>query len=347
MAKRTRRAGARKAGLGCGASRMLATGLAIAASGVAAGPASAGSGSTTIFACYSDSTDALSYLKPPATSCPSGSTKISWAEIGPQGAQGKAGAQGAQGKSGANGAQGAQGEAGAQGGQGAQGRSGGAGAQGTPVQSGTAGAQGTTGANGPQGATGARGATGPQGGTGATGGQGATGPQGATGAMGAQGTTGPQGATGPQGIPGAVQAAYDYVKSSPSIPPDTTMVVARFSPTGPGYFVVTDTTDIGMPKTNASCWLAELRSDEHLVSITPPVENFDPGNSRTAPLTVTGDVLAGAGSPIWIECKNDGSVSSDPYQSELTAVQVNGISSEVSKRPAQRFTRSAHAPGLR
>jgi len=131
--------------------RMLATGLvAMAASGVAAAPASAGGGGgSTIFACYSNSTDALSYLKPPATTCPSGTTKISWNVTGAQGAQG---AQGAAGKAGAQGKAGA---AGAQGATGAQGKAGAAGPQGAQ------GAQGKAGAAGPQGVPGATGATGP------------------------------------------------------------------------------------------------------------------------------------------------------------------------------------------
>jgi len=155
MAGKKVRAGAHKSGRTSGAARrrMLATGLvALTASGVAAAPASAGGGGgSTIFACYSNSTDALSYLKPPATTCPSGTTKISWSSTGPQGAQGAAGAQG---KAGAAGPQGKAGAAGPQGAAGAQGKAGAAGAKG---------AQGAAGAKGAQGAQGATGATGPEG----------------------------------------------------------------------------------------------------------------------------------------------------------------------------------------
>jgi hypothetical protein len=62
---------------------------------------------------------------------------------------------------------------------------------------------------------------------------------------------------------------------------------------------------------------------------------------------MTGDFDVLAGSVVRVLCRNDGSLSEPMYHAEVTAVQVNGISSEVSKRPAQRFTRPAHAPGLR
>lgn len=209
--------------------RRLGAGLAavVAAGGLAAGPAQA---STTIFACYSDSTDVLSYLAPPATSCPSGSTEISWAQAGPQGPQGAKGMnfRGLWGSTdsyavgdvvfysgsswyakvantgsappgtdwimvaekGAQGARGAQGAQGAKGAQGAQG------------------AQGAKGAQGSQGAPGAQGAAGPQGSQGAPGG---------VGLQGAQGAQGPQGDQGPSGPPGATTVwTYATSKSSPN-----------------------------------------------------------------------------------------------------------------------------------
>ncbi len=86
---------------------LAATGLAatMAATGLAAAPASA-SGSSTIYACYSDKTKALYYSKPSAK-CGTGFTRISWNTQGPQGPQGARGAQGAQGHQGAQGAAGA------------------------------------------------------------------------------------------------------------------------------------------------------------------------------------------------------------------------------------------------
>src|ERR1700683_1884540 len=69
-----------------------------------AGPAGASS-PTKIYACYSDLSDALSYLNyPTVKSCASGSTRISWNITGAQGAQGAKGARGSQGATGPQGA---------------------------------------------------------------------------------------------------------------------------------------------------------------------------------------------------------------------------------------------------
>jgi len=333
--------------------RLVATGLAaMAASGVVAAPSSAGSGSTTIFACYSDSTDALSYLKPPATSCPSGSTKISWAEAGPPGAQGKAGAQGAQGKSGANGAQGtqgAQGEAGATGAQGAQGAQGATGVQGAQGKAGATGAQGATGVLGPQGATGTAGPQGALGTAGTAGARGATGPQGATGTRGGQGATGPLGATGPEGAPGAAKGYYRYVTSSVTIPAPDPTVVATFAPSNPGDFAVTDTTDVAFPSSPAvstRCWLNAVASNGDQKSSTPQAENSQSGPARTLPFTVTGDFNLLAGSQIQVLCSTNEATPDTAHYSELTAMQLSGISNAFGNQLAHRFTRAANAAGL-
>jgi hypothetical protein len=86
----------------------------------------------TIFACYSNTTKALSETTKTA-GCKTGFTELSWNAKGPQGPQGAPGPQGAKGAQGVQGPQGATGP------------------------------QGAKGAAGPQGATGAQGATGPQG----------------------------------------------------------------------------------------------------------------------------------------------------------------------------------------
>ncbi len=77
----------------------------MAATGLAAGPAGA-SGSSTIYACYSDKTKALYYSKATAK-CARGLTRISWNTQGPQGPQGARGPQGAKGKQGPQGPPGA------------------------------------------------------------------------------------------------------------------------------------------------------------------------------------------------------------------------------------------------
>jgi hypothetical protein len=77
---------------------------------------------TKIYACYSDKTDALTYLNyPTVKKCVGGETLISWNTSGAQGAKGATGAQGAQGAQGSKGPQGVKGPQGSAGPQGAQG----------------------------------------------------------------------------------------------------------------------------------------------------------------------------------------------------------------------------------
>ena len=137
----------------------LATGGAEAAG--AAGAPHLTTTTGTIYACYSNTTKALSETTKTA-GCKTGFTELSWNAKGPQGPQGPQGAKGAQGPAGPQGVTGPQGAVGPQGPAGPQG------------------AKGGQGATGPQGAPGSQGATGPQG---APGSQGATGPQGPPGAI--------------------------------------------------------------------------------------------------------------------------------------------------------------------
>jgi hypothetical protein len=132
--------------------------VATAVSATVIGPSMAGganlpsTGSTKVFACYSDSTGEL--FRVTSSSCPTGETSISWNATGPKGAQGAQGVQGAQGPQGARGAQGPQGASGPQGVTGAQGAKGNTGAQGAPGAQGAKGNTGNTGNTGPQGAAG-------------------------------------------------------------------------------------------------------------------------------------------------------------------------------------------------
>jgi hypothetical protein len=114
---------------------------------------------TKLYACYSNTTDALSYLNyPTVKKCASGSTLISWNITGAQGAQGAKGAQGSAGAQGAQGAKGSTGSKGPQGSAGAQGVKGAQGAQGAQGAAGAKGSKGPAGAQGAQGAPGANGA---------------------------------------------------------------------------------------------------------------------------------------------------------------------------------------------
>jgi hypothetical protein len=143
-------------------------------------PAPRATAPAKIYACYSDKTDALSYLNyPTVTKCPSGETRVSWNTVGPQGAQGARGPKRAQG------AQGAQGVRGPQGAQGPQG------SQGPPGPQGSAGPQGGQGPKGSQGARGARGRRGARGTPGSQGPQGSAANVTATDASATYGTSGP------------------------------------------------------------------------------------------------------------------------------------------------------------
>jgi len=128
----------------------LATGGAVTADAASTAPAVTTTTTGTIYACYSNTTKALSETTK-AAGCKAGFTELSWNAKGPQGPQGPQGAQGSAGPQGAKGAQGATGP---------QGPAGPQGAQGTTGPQGPAGAQGGT---GPQGAAGPQGSVGPQG----------------------------------------------------------------------------------------------------------------------------------------------------------------------------------------
>jgi hypothetical protein len=125
MHHKARRAGAVMAGVTAAA---LVTGAAEAASAAGA-PHTTTTG--TIYACYSNTTKALSETTKTA-GCKTGFTELSWNAKGPQGPQGPQGAQGATGPRGAKGAQGPAGPQGGAGPQGVKGPQGAAGPQGAP-----------------------------------------------------------------------------------------------------------------------------------------------------------------------------------------------------------------------
>jgi len=115
-----RRAGAVMAGVTAAA---LATGATEAAS-AAGGPAPpVNITSGVIFACFSNTTKALSETTK-AKGCKTGFTELSWNAKGPQGARGATGPQGAKGATGPQGPAGPQGAKGAQGATGPQGAAG-------------------------------------------------------------------------------------------------------------------------------------------------------------------------------------------------------------------------------
>ena len=106
----------------------LATGAAEAAT-AAGGPVPQITTTGTIYACYSNTTKALSETTKTA-GCKTGFTELSWNAKGPQGPQGPQGAKGAQGPAGPQGVTGPQGAVGPQGPAGPQGAKGGQGATG-------------------------------------------------------------------------------------------------------------------------------------------------------------------------------------------------------------------------
>lgn len=99
---------------------LLAAGVAASMAAAGMAPSSAGAASSgKVYACYSDSTNAL--YRATSSTCKPGFTSISWNKQGPQGARGAKGAQGSKGAQGAKGTKGAQGSQGAQGANGAVG----------------------------------------------------------------------------------------------------------------------------------------------------------------------------------------------------------------------------------
>jgi hypothetical protein len=116
------------------AAGFAATALATGGSGIASAasnPPHINLTSGVIYACFSNTTKALSETTK-TKGCKTGFTELSWNAKGPQGAQGAAGPQGAKGAQGAAGPQGAKGAQGAPGPQGPAGPQGAKGAQGAP-----------------------------------------------------------------------------------------------------------------------------------------------------------------------------------------------------------------------
>jgi hypothetical protein len=140
--KGARRVAAVTLGVGAAAALAATGGVALAN---AAGTPDVTAG--TIYACYSNTTKALSETTK-TTACKTGFTELSWNAVGPKGPAGPQGAKGATGPQGATGSTGPQGAKGATGNTGPQG---------------AAGPQGATGSVGPQGPAGPQGAVGPQG----------------------------------------------------------------------------------------------------------------------------------------------------------------------------------------
>jgi len=352
----------------------------IAGGALAVGSGEAVAASTTVFACYSNTTDALQYLKPPATTCPTGTTLLSWSQTGPQGPQGPQGAKGFNscgawssttayavgdvvGYSGASwiakvantgstpaisntnwftvAARGAVGAPGAQGAQGA------AGAQGAQGKTGS-GAQGVQGPAGPQGAQGTTGATGPQGKTGAAGPQGAAGAQGAT------------GATGGQGPAGAVSGDYLYDTTEDQFPTSVVTTVAAFAPATSGPYAVTATTNLDLPPHGlAECYLAiaySTRSSTTAYAESTPYVHDDNIGSVDAPdhfsaLTNTGVLSAPvrqSGEFVERCLRYDYGSSHSGFASDtqITATRLSRGFKETLRMPRNRFGGRHPAPTI-
>ncbi len=281
---RRRRNGLSKAGVAAGlAATVLAGGVAVAAS-----ETPGLTSSSKIYACYCDTTGALSHLDyPKVKQCPSGEKLISWNASGPQGARGAKGSQGAIGAQGAKGTQGARGAAGPQGAQGGA---------------------------GPQGARGAQGAAGAQGSAGA---QGPTGPQGASGSEGAQGSPGSQGAQGAQGRAGPVagfitRGQRRLASGSSGVP---VSVVESLQP-GPGDYAIKATITgyaSGLAsKATLACWARDRTSNGNGVSIIESQTSTQSTSVyRVANVTVEGFLFPEPSATIQLVCEYRQYASSD------------------------------------
>jgi hypothetical protein len=341
--------------------RALATTGLVASAAIGMGAATVGpAGANTpakIYACYSDTTDALSYLNyPTVTTCPSGSSRISWNVTGAQGAQG---AQGSTGSKGAQGAAGAQGARGSTGSKGPQGTAGAQGAEGVPGAQGATGSKGAQGGPGAQGAAGAQGAVGP---TGSKGVQGATGAQGAPGAQGAAGATGPKGSPGPQGFrgspgaPGANGAVTLYSQKVSSSLAEysggVSQVVGTISAL-PGYYAVNVDATVRAQYGGAQCRAVD-HSSRSGDSTSPTNRAFQPPGAGYVTLPMTGGMFVAPGSTIEVDClasqarSSQGSAENVLFVRDLaiTATQVNSRqggpehATRVRAKPLNSFMKS-------
>lgn len=273
----------------------------------AAGIASVGFGTATtcsldaeaatpkIYACYSDSNNALYRLNyPTVTKCPTGQTLVQWNSTGPQGPLGSQGLGGALGPVGRRGAQGNQGHLGV---------------VGSIGHSGAVGPQGSVGTQGPQGI---RGAQGPQGAAGPQGFKGAQGPQGVQGPVGPQGA--PSNRVGPQGPPGqgfgVTTFAHSYAASAGTVIGATpTRVATLFTAPTPNSsgsllrdsYLIEDATVTLTNHSNkpidASCWLATsgVRTSVFVDALSPSQGYSKHTPFRTSAQHATTTVMGTAG----------------------------------------------------
>jgi hypothetical protein len=320
------------------AKKLAMTGMAATAAGLWLGAPQAGATSkpAAIFACYSDSTNALSYLKPPADKCGTGQTLISWNAQGPQGAKG------------------AQGQAGPQGNQGATGK---VGAQGATGKTGGRGAPGSQGAAGPQGAQGGAGAPGAQGSIGPQGVQGSAGPQGVQGSagpQGVQGSAGPQGVQGGVGPAGAVSGYYDAGTSATGIGRFYTSVATLR--TASGTYAVTGTA-LGSenPDLNDSssirlvCYVAAISHNGTVTSKgTEGFERIHTMGGDSVEVTTIGTLHVKSTSHLAELCATSQKV--DVYSPAIQAVRLSKSNNETTagpRVPQHRFSRVFQAPSRR
>jgi hypothetical protein len=217
------------------------------------------------------------------------------------------------------------------------------------------GAQGAQGAQGHQGAQGAQGAKGAQGAAGAQGAQGAVGAQGAQGAKGAQGAVGAQGPQGAQGAtdpPGALSGYYHYATGAVAKLPASgkKVIVGVLTPNSSGAYAVTATVDVALNHKNAlgtgaACWLASSfsnsRSHSSDRSRTPLAVTFDPAASRIVALTNTGDISVEprrSGRLVEYCALTAGADSDSATSVQMTATRLSTkIGQAVARQPQQRF----------
>jgi hypothetical protein len=329
--------------------RIMLTGavsLALVAGGTAAGAAIASGpvdGNGVIHGCWTNGAingTHVFVLQDAGTSCPKGTTAISWNQTGPQGPAGPAGPAG---------------PVGATGPAGPVGNTGPAGPAGAPGSTGPAGPQGPVGNTGPPGPAGASGNT-VLNGTGAppssVGNDGdfyidtaadvlygpkaggswpATGTSlvGAPGATGPAGPQGPAGDTGPQGPAGPGISSLDDLNGLPCDNGTGTVSIVPAVPGGPAG-AVTIVCNVPLPGSNATPGTTQTSP---ILVDTPPgsttelePNGFGIGVGCTAtPITETGTLTAGQ--VVWYEF-NLGETTSD-CQAEVSVSPAEGTGAQA------------------